>query len=175
MKKVIEMAIKGNKDIDFNSEEFKGIKRQIDANIKKALGDKYEDFTYQCNCLKSFDEETDELTILVKVYVISKELQHTEQETNFLLNEDDEYLKTSEVSSKKKKTDKKVEEFEINIQSLKEKIVSIRQRIDDELSMELTDERIAELNKLSSMLKTTEAELETQEKRLMYYKAEFLI
>lgn len=175
MKKAIEMAIKGNKDIDFNSEEFKGIKRQIDANIKKALGDKYDDFTYQCNCLKSFDEETGELTILVKVYIISKELQDTEQEINFLLNEDDEYLKTSKVSSKKTKTDKTVKEFEINIQTLKDKIISIQEKIDDELSMELTDERIAKLNKLSTMLKTTQNELETQEKKLIYYKAEFLI
>ena len=169
MKKAIELAVKTTKDISFNSAEFKEIQKQIDKSIRDALADKYDDYTYQCNCLKTYDEKEGHM-ILVKVYFISKSLQEDELEMNFLLNEP-----TPKVNEKGEKTDKKVEEYELQIRNISARITKIKEEIDVELGKTLTEKVIEKLNSLTDELKQRENELERKQKQLEYYKAEFLI
>ena len=170
MKKAIEMVVKSNKDISFNSAEFEDIKKQIDASVKKALKEDYDNYTYQCNCIKTKDDKG-EYSIFVKIYFISKELEEKQEEINFMLNETPVVIE--EVN--KEKTDETVQNYEQEIKDLTQSVIFIKEKIDIELGLELTDERKSYLTELTKDLKNNEEQLELKKRQLMYYKSEFLI
>ena len=168
MKKAIEMVVKSNKDISFNSAEFEDIKKQIDASVKKALKEDYDNYTYQCNCIKTKDDKG-EYSIFVKIYFISKELEEKQEEINFMLNETPVVIE--EVN--KEKTDETVQNYEQEIKDLTQSVIFIKEKID--IGLELTDERKSYLTELTKDLKNNEEQLELKKRQLMYYKSEFLI
>ena len=171
MKKIIEMLVKTNMDIDFNSDEFAIIKEQIDKNVRKALKDEYDDFSYQCNCIKVKNEETGEPAIAVKVYLISKEMQENNEECNFILNAPE----TKVTTKTEEKTDEVVKKMENEISELQEHVMFLKTKIDEELGLELTEQRKKTLTRMTNELKQTETALENKIKQLNYYKSEFLI
>ena len=171
MIKLMEFTIKSKKEINFNSPDFEMIKKKTRQEIEDKLEKELVEISaFQCNCSKSYDDETDTHLLLIKVYGWPLEFE----ETNFFINT--EKLKKEEDTISEDFTIEVKEQIEFltaEKENLEEKINLLYNSINSKMNKKRTKKEDVELIEETKLLGMYRSSVQEKTDKINFYKKEY--